>query len=1158
MKESKFMKCINLLLSLAIIALPCQGYCLPEGESVVSGSATFDRSEANVLNVNVCTDQLIANYDSFSIAGMETVHFIQPSASSIALNRVVGGEPSSILGTLTANGRIFLINPNGVLFGQGCRIDTAGMVASTLNLSDSDFLAGRYTFVGAGGSVVNQGYISSPGGYVALLGSTVANSGIIEANLGSVVLASGKAMTLGLDPAGMISVVIDEAALNQPGTKGSAVFNTGKIFADGGKVVLTAKTLGGVFDKAVNNEGIIEAKSFVGNKGEVYLLSEGENEFTSNTGTIDVSVKDPLAEGGFIEISGDEVNIDGIIDASSAFGKAGELLIDPGDITIVDKSPSDGLSGSTVGEAWLEAQNYSITIQADDDVIFDLTSDNLLNLSKFNDETFTVKAGNDILLNDDAIQTNGGNIKLYSNYGTHKTGSGEINLGTGSGLTTKGGDVLLEGAKVMVSAPIKTSGGDVTVRSTNGNVVHTAKGDVETSGGDFYGESAADYILRNDASIDTGNGDLEINAEQNIVLGSNSSDLTGTFNWKYIKDERSYRFLEFGYYYDNGSGLVYVPLSEGYDIGKDHSSPTSGSGVLGDDVSSFNLYAIFKPSCGSNLTWYEDQALNADGKDHLSTSGIRNGWEDMYNLGDRDYDDAVIDVTKNFSVYAPGAFLSSHKLVSLEAEHGSITQSGGKITVGNSCSDPLDPPVVVSSHPGKKNWSNDNTVDVSWKIDESSSNSGEFIAKAGNKFIMQNAAEINTNDGDATITAENNVALTLIDAGFGAVAVSSKHGSIIDNDKGKVAGSGAYPLQNDYDILARNIKLSAPHGSVGGSGAGEEIDKGYSYQNKGYGFSYRWTTSNSSLPDVISDTFAANLDSNGDWIFSTVSDPLADSASWYFHIASVKNSSKSSTVHYGPFYIDTTAPIILAGVPTGTKGNLDWWLSDVTVPFSATDNLSGFSPCGSLSTNLGSETTIGEGTDLFVTSDGVYDRAGNFAPVIKVGTFKVDKTAPVITAGAAQGTMGGADWWLSDVTVPFSATDNLSGVAPSGALIADLASKTTSGEGEKLFVTSDGVFDIAGNFAKGIPAGPFHVVKVSTEALFSAANAKKFRAFYEILKNFRVNSLEPVTPTTLFGYHPLTPMDMSAFDGINVDSNSYDFISDKISMKKSLAPYLSL
>jgi filamentous hemagglutinin family protein len=1157
MKESKFMKCINLLLSLAIIALPCQGYCLPEGESVVSGSATFDRSEANVLNVNVNTDRLIANYDSFSIAGMETVNFIQPSASSIALNRVVGGDPSSILGTLTANGRIFLINPNGVVFGQGCRIDTAGMVASTLNLADSDFLAGRYTFVGAGGSVVNQGYISSPGGYVALLGSTVANNGIIEANLGSVVLASGKAMTLGLDPAGMISVVIDQAALNQPGTKGSAVSNTGEIFAEGGKVVLTAKTLGGVFDKAVNNEGIIEAKSFVGNKGEVYLLSEGENEITSNTGTIDVSAKDLNAEGGFIEISGDGVNVGGIIDASSALGKAGELLIDPGDITIVDKSPSDGLSGSTVGEAWLEAQNYSITIQADDDVIFDLTSDNLLNLSKFNDETFTVKAGNDILLNDDAIQTNGGNIKLYSNYGAHKTGSGEINLGTGSGLTTKGGDVLLEGAKVTVSAPIKTSGGDVTVRSTVGNVVHTAKGDVTTSGGDFYGDSAADYILRNDATIDTDNGDLEINAEQNIVLGTSTSDLVGDFNWKYIKDERSYRFLEFGYYYDNGSGLVYVPLSKGTDIGKDHSSPTSGSGVLGDGVTSFSLYAIFKPSCGSNLTWYEEQALNADGKDHLSTSGIRNGWEDMYNLGDRDYDDAVIDVTKNFSVYAPGAFLASNKLVSLDAEHGSITQSGGKITVGSSCSDPLDLPVIVSSTPGKQTWTNDNTVDVSWKIAQDS-NSGKFIANAGDKFTMQNAAEIDTNDGDATIVAEKNVALTLIDAGTGAVAVTSNHGSIIDNDKGKVNGAGSYPLQNDYDILARNIKLSAPHGSIGGSGAGEQIDLGYSYQNKGYGFSYVWTKFNNSQPDTAADSYTANLNSNGDWIFSTTSDPLSDSANWYFHIASVKDCKKSSTVHYGAFYIDTTPPVIFAKTPTGTKGNLDWWLSDVTVPFSATDNLSGFGHCGALSTNLDSETTSGEGTGLTVTSEGVYDRAGNFAPGIKAGPFKVDKTAPVITAGAAQGTMGGTDWWLSDVTVPFSATDNLSGVAPSGGSPVDLASQTTSGEGEKLFVTSDGVFDIAGNFARGITAGPFHVVKVNTEALTSSANSKNFRAFYEILKNFRVNSVEPATPTNFFGYHPLVQTDMSAFDGVNLDAGAYDFISDNIKMKKSLNPYLSL
>jgi len=189
------------------------------------------------------------------------------------------------------------------------------------------------------------------------------------------------------------------------------------------------------------------------------------------------------------------------------------------------------------------------------------------------------------------------------------------------------------------------------------------------------------------------------------------------------------------------------------------------------------------------------------------------------------------------------------------------------------------------------------------------------------------------------------------------------------------------------------------------------------------------------------------------------------------------NAGNSASASFGPIQIDKTPPVITAGTPTGTQGNNAWWISDVTVPFSATDNLSGFAPDGALSSTMASKTTSGEGSALTVTSDGISDMAGNAATGVQAGPYKVDKTLPVITAGTPTGTPGNNAWWISDVTVPFSATDNLSGFAPGGALSATMASKTTSGEGSALTVTSDGISDMAGNAATGVQSGPYKVDK---------------------------------------------------------------------------------
>ena len=130
---------------------------------------------------------------------------------------MLGQAPSHILGNLRANGQVFVLNPNGVLFGSTAQVNVNGLVASSLSLNDADFLAGSYTFrtTGAAGSVINQGALTAAnGGYLALLAPEVRNEGVISATLGTALLAAGDTVTLHLHNGSLLSYTIDQGTLN--------------------------------------------------------------------------------------------------------------------------------------------------------------------------------------------------------------------------------------------------------------------------------------------------------------------------------------------------------------------------------------------------------------------------------------------------------------------------------------------------------------------------------------------------------------------------------------------------------------------------------------------------------------------------------------------------------------------------------------------------------------------------------------------------------------------------------------------------------------------------------------------------------------------------------------------------------------------------------
>ena len=175
---------------------------LPTGMAVAAGAASSSITSPGAMNITTGADRTVLNWGSFSIGAGNSVSIQQPQASSQVLNRVLGQDPSAIFGSLQSNGGVWLLNPNGVLFGQGARIDVGGLVASTLHMDTQDFLAGRYSLradpaAPAGASVVNQGAIrTSFGGKVYLVGADVNNNGQIDAPGGQAALLAAREVDL--------------------------------------------------------------------------------------------------------------------------------------------------------------------------------------------------------------------------------------------------------------------------------------------------------------------------------------------------------------------------------------------------------------------------------------------------------------------------------------------------------------------------------------------------------------------------------------------------------------------------------------------------------------------------------------------------------------------------------------------------------------------------------------------------------------------------------------------------------------------------------------------------------------------------------------------------------------------------------------------------
>lgn len=425
-------------------------YAMPHGENVVSGKAGFS-TVGSTMTITQSSQTLKTNWNSFNIWNGQSVKFIQPNSSALAINNILGNSASKIFGNISANGQVWLINPNGILFGSSSVINTRGFLASALSLSGS-----TTNPVFSGGN--NSANISNAGDiqgqyYLAMIGPEVSNAG----QLGSqkVDLLSGNNLTLTFADNSLLSYQISDNFSN------SLVSNSGKISANGGSVWLAAGAKESLLKSVVNNTGIIDAQTVGDNKGQIVLLSGLSSGTTTVGGTLNASSHGSGA-GGNIETSGNRVNIlsGAQITTKSENGKTGNWTIDPASFYI-GKNTS-GIANNTYGNVLnyedISATSLETAIGSSNVTIYSTNGnhgaqgniyiDSAINYNSPNE--LKLYSANNIQVNSAVVNAGYGEIRLRADYmaiggaatvtqtnGT-PSGVGAVNVNTGGSLSTVG------------------------------------------------------------------------------------------------------------------------------------------------------------------------------------------------------------------------------------------------------------------------------------------------------------------------------------------------------------------------------------------------------------------------------------------------------------------------------------------------------------------------------------------------------------------------------------------------------------------------------------------------------------------------------------------------------------------------------------------------
>ncbi|AZV47243.1 hypothetical protein C3L23_08135 [Nautilia sp. PV-1] len=342
---------LSIVVSITLLFMPMQAIALPTGASVASGSVTINTTQ-NEMVINA-SDKAIINYNSFNIGANELVKFVQPNSNAVVLNRVVLANPSSILGTLSANGNVFLVNPAGIFFGANSVVNANSFLATTLNISDEDFLKGNYHFEQiknlAPSYIIQRGMINvSPEGFVILAAPFVSSEGAIIAKSGKVVIGATDNFYIHFDANGLINYTYDKSTSSDS------------------PIILPAETADNIINNIINTGTASNAIKMVKNGDQIELVGADNTALVSSN--INTDAVDGKSAGSIIVDGQKQAFVfDGAKLSSNAadVGNGGNILIYSNDLTYSDHGASYIANGGL-----LNGDGGFLEISADKSVIF--------------------------------------------------------------------------------------------------------------------------------------------------------------------------------------------------------------------------------------------------------------------------------------------------------------------------------------------------------------------------------------------------------------------------------------------------------------------------------------------------------------------------------------------------------------------------------------------------------------------------------------------------------------------------------------------------------------------------------------------------------------------------------------------------------------------